>query len=929
MKQLLKIQIMLLCAALTVIACTDDNLADDPAQGDKGATVSFNVSNAQETTLAQLQTMDMPATRAALDARRQALGLSDEDLATRRLEVQGGLDACIIETTVEGVNPVMPSADTRAKVKTAIDANFSSLGYRSATQGFAPATPNWFYKRPTKSNGMLVSPMQWHWGYRYARFYSVYPEATNANKITLSPESYSGTPYFDFEVNTNIANQTDLMTASSGEVKYETRGVAPTTNLEFYHALTAVKIAVGQNLSWNKHITKVEIQNARRKGTYHFSDRADSKGAHWDADNASRTNFTLNLGTPGVATSSLPNQVLVGKDNDNYTFYMIPQNLTGVTLHIEFSDASPINIPLSGNWRPATTKTYKISNTTSNWQYSFTVTPSTPLTAEYYQTSTTPYRVESFRTDPAYPSIKHSVAWKIVGYEEYDDATDSWVDKGMNKPDWFNGLSMVREQTIGYYGGGEQGTALVKSAELVDKPSGRDAILKLDPKGSPSEYYDLSTHDIKGTSTLRNTANCYVISHPGYYKIPLVYGNAIVGGNPNHDAYISTAAPLMAGRDLTLHTFRDHSNQDITDPWIERTNNKANNGIDGAKIVWADEVNLVHLGTNPIVRDGNETFLQFEVKPENIKNGNAVVAIMKNNVVVWSWHLWFAPDNVLDKIAVINHGGIKYYFASEDLGWTFSGWKETPYKKPRKIKVKIEQITGNGTKKRGELIVMQNAGSIAIKRGSPLYQWGRKDPLPATDVVAQGTFVKNAGQNMSIPNCIQNPEKLYTSDGDNPQYYYYNLWNTHRTTNQVMGTGNDYPVTKTVYDPCPVGFHLPANNAFTGFSATGNNSDDPEDMNVKGSKDLSGLYLNYGFYFYTDASKTATIYFPASGRRYYGTGEFMHQRIGGYYWTAVPRSPGMAMIGSYYWGGSYHYFYPLHHGYRSDAFAVRPVSDTP
>ena len=88
---------------------------------------------------------------------------------------------------------------------------------------------------------------------------------------------------------------------------------------------------------------------------------------------------------------------------------------------------------------------------------------------------------------------------------------------------------------------------------------------------------------------------------------------------------------------------------------LEKTNGNANNGINGAQIVWADEANLVNLDSNPIYRDSNgNAFVKFEVTKANIKSGNAVIAVKKGNTIVWSWHLWFAPKNALDKIPVTN-----------------------------------------------------------------------------------------------------------------------------------------------------------------------------------------------------------------------------------------------------------------------------------
>ena len=46
---------------------------------------------------------------------------------------------------------------------------------------------------------------------------------------------------------------------------------------------------------------------------------------------------------------------------------------------------------------------------------------------------------------------------------------------------------------------------------------------------------------------------------------------------------------------------------------------------------------------------------------------------------------------------------------------------------------------------------------------------------------------------------------------------YYNLWSADNDRIDA----NDDVVIKSVYDPSPVGYSLPASNAFTGFSSTG------------------------------------------------------------------------------------------------------------
>ena len=99
---------------------------------------------------------------------------------------------------------------------------------------------------------------------------------------------------------------------------------------------------------------------------------------------------------------------------------------------------------------------------------------------------------------------------------------------------------------------------------------------------------------------------------------------------------------------------------------------------------------------------------------------------------------------------------------------------------------------------------------------------------------------------------------------------------------------NDNSVVKTVYDPSPVGFKMPASNAFTGFTTTGQNSYTQSELNVDGTSDWQTYQNNFGHNFWTSSSKTATIYFPASGYRYSSDGSLNRVGIYGCYWSAVP-----------------------------------------
>ena len=133
------------------------------------------------------------------------------------------------------------------------------------------------------------------------------------------------------------------MTACTGNVHYATRGTAPNTQLDFRHALTAIKFAVGQNLSIDKTIDKIEIRNAFSKGRYTLSDKLDGSGATW-IESSLKDRQVFKLDNIAVSTNENPNTVIIGKDGDNCTFYMIPQTLTGnhVVLYVQFTDGTKI-----------------------------------------------------------------------------------------------------------------------------------------------------------------------------------------------------------------------------------------------------------------------------------------------------------------------------------------------------------------------------------------------------------------------------------------------------------------------------------------------------------------------------------------------------------------------------------------------------------
>ena len=364
--------------AFSAVSCADDDLGENANNGNNGAVVRFNVSDVQEDALARGGAL----TRGSITP-----GLTNKELEGQKLlaEGDGNLDACLIETVMEGVNPVKVEPSTRANIVTSSTlGNFSSTGIRGTVANSIGT--NWFENKSTTPQGNINPSILWSWGQRYARFYAVYPETTdnNNNIVVKSQPTATSAPTIEFTVNKDVTKQVDLMTACSGLVTYTTHNQAPETNLWFRHELTAIRFAVGQDLSYNKTIKEISIDNVLLKSKYRLpNDRINPVGAGWDNNGYSQRG-KVTLSGLSYKTTEKPNSIIRNQTRfsnpdvtdlkqltDGYTFYMIPQTLDGnsVKAEIVFSDGTKIHVPLKGTWREGTTHVYKLSEKNSNWEY--------------------------------------------------------------------------------------------------------------------------------------------------------------------------------------------------------------------------------------------------------------------------------------------------------------------------------------------------------------------------------------------------------------------------------------------------------------------------------------------------------------------------------------------------------------------------------
>ena len=417
---------------------------------------------------------------------------------------------------------------------------------------------------------------------------------------------------------------------------------------------------------------------------------------------------------------------------------------------------------------------------------------------------------------------------------------------------------------------------------------------------------DLSHRDIHGNthSNGQTTANCYVIHNPGTYKFPAIYGNAMKDGQKNERAYKSS----KQGQQYILSPFLG-AHGPITKPQID--------GINNACLIWQDTKDLI----SEIKYENN--YVSFAVKKETIHNGNAIIAVRDaSNTILWSWHIWVTEED-LTPVEITNHGGYKYNILPVNLGWCGLG-NATEYAQ-REVKIRIKQQSGNKT---ADLAFNQKGHFIERDKkigNCTYYQWGRKDPMLPGDGItpdngkdktcfttdAQYAFQHKGLNTNEIKEYIRNPHKFNINGDMDGQYY--NLW----STDNERTDGNDEKVIKSVYDPSPVGYSLPASNAFSGFTTTGKEASNPTEYNVNGG-------FNNGWYFYTKPNKQGSIvFFPATGRRDNSSGSVVSVATNGSYWVAGPVSTNYGRD-LYFNSGRVS---PLYYSSRSYGFTVRPAQE--
>ena len=714
-------------------------------------------------------------------------------------------------------------------------------------------SPNYMYDVQVSKSGNLWSPSSSHYwpGAAYnMKFFAYAPKGVDAYRLS---GQVPGAPTITCTVPDRVSDQQDLLVAVSGEINGSANSAI---NLTFRHVLTAVKFVCGSDMKAGT-VKSVALKGVNSIGTYNFETSTWS-----DIGTPRDFSQTLDLSSTGTSGEAITTKV--------QTFMMIPQVLPDeAALEVVFEDSEGEHVLRSnvqgGEWPMGKTVTYKISTQSINWEYTLAVTGPDDFT---HEGGTNTYSIASYRTNGS--RTEEPVAWSA------EFSTDGGTSWSTDKPGWLTAFTT----------NGSGGTTALSYNATVGPVSARTinphtyALQRANAKGAAGSYYDLST---EGSSdiTRRNTANCYVVDAPGWYCFPLVYGNAVKGGKDNKSAYV------YGGTSTDYHvlkTFINHLGNPITDPYIN--NNEGCTAVK-AELVWQDGPNLLtDIGYRG---SGKDAYVTFYIGRSKIRQGNAVIAVKDHSgAVLWSWHIWVTDENIAQTQTVRNHASVVYRVMPVNLGWCDGD--STLYDE-RSCLVRIKTAVNSRI-----FNLHQSARTIA-RGNNPYYQWGRKDPFApndgyeatnktlydvsgtasTADPVTEEFFTdeewnadKSIKYRASLANrCIslgiRKPGVMNRNQWGDRRYY--NLWSMEDVDGNT--TPNDDEVVKTIYDPCPVGFHLPPRNAFTGFTKTGATIYEERDstkFNVRGTFD-------HGWNFYGNPDGSGDIIFvPATGLRNYDDG---------------------------------------------------------
>lgn len=167
---------------------------------------------------------------------------------------------------------------------------------------------------------------------------------------------------------------------------------------------------------------------------------------------------------------------------------------------------------------------------------------------------------------------------------------------------------------------------------------------------------------------------------------------------------------------------------------------------------------------------GEDAYIVFKM-PDSITPGNALIAAKDAaGNILWSWHIW-VPKTTIGEVTDATIFGSKAIM----------------------------------TRNLGALVDAPADAAATVQSYGLLYEWGRKDPFPGmadlttnSPAAVSGTAMTKVNNTMTIEETVKNPTQYAWRSGD---------WCDAGDQSKTLWT-----TSKTIYDPCPPGYIVPARN---------------------------------------------------------------------------------------------------------------------
>ena len=299
---------------------------------------------------------------------------------------------------------------------------------------------------------------------------------------------------------------------------------------------------------------------------------------------------------------------------------------------------------------------------------------------------------------------------------------------------------------------------------------------------------------------------------------------------------------------------------------------------ESAALVWQTEKGLIS-SVELVLKEGTP-YVVFEVEEAR---GNALIAVYNSRKEIeWSWHIWMPEEEIT---SITSSSG--YEVMNINLG------------------------------------AINNTPGDAQSYGM-LYQWGRKDPMPAAATLTgntstlgaplydiQGNSVTisnsdwNSTQNNTIAYSIAHPtvclsnyaqyanSRDWLKENESDDALWGNPQGDQKTSENIYVNKGK----KTCYDPSPAGWRVPPADVFIHFTSSGGyawtcNEFNVADVNNDGIINIADY--NYGWHFMINDNTPS--YFPAAAR-FDGSYAMLMGSVSGIWGNYWSNSPSSSMKG--------------------------------